>query len=219
VELRMLLRYQWAILLRSHRWIVPTMIYAVLVGVGQAGAGTSLSQGLDWSAAMLVPAVAVLTRSMLTAEPSAARACVAAATDPIRAQLAALLAALSGGVVLAVAGTCLELATTQAPPGNGLTTLLAGIVVAVVCLLVGSAAGALCNPPLLRNTGMAIMATIAAVLFSLAAGISPANAALRASGKATTAAVHWPGPLTLVAAVLLVAVTWAASVVVAAHRS
>jgi hypothetical protein len=32
-----LLRYQTAILLRSHRWIFPLIGYALLIGVGAAG--------------------------------------------------------------------------------------------------------------------------------------------------------------------------------------
>ncbi len=53
---------------------------------------------------MLVPVAALLTRSMLTAEPDAARAVVAVASGPARAQLAALAAALGGGAVLGLAG-------------------------------------------------------------------------------------------------------------------
>ena len=95
-----LLRYQTAILLRSHRWIFPFIAYGLLVAGGNATGATSpatsatllatqstqLAQGLAWSAAMLVPVVAFLTRSMLTAEPDAARACVAAAAGPARSR-------------------------------------------------------------------------------------------------------------------------------------
>lgn len=80
-----LLRYQAALLVRSHRWVPPVLLYAVLVAIGGGGGGQPLSDGLDWSAAILVPAAAWLTRSMLTAEPAAARACVAAASGPRRA--------------------------------------------------------------------------------------------------------------------------------------
>ena len=95
-----LLRYQAALLLRSNRWIFPLIAYGALIAVG-AAASTPLAEGLDWSAAMLVPAVAFITRSMLVAEPDASRAVVAAAAGPadgpVRAQLAALVVALGGG--------------------------------------------------------------------------------------------------------------------------
>jgi hypothetical protein len=74
-----LVRYQAALLLRSQRWVAPLLGYAALVAVSTSIGGQSLADGLDWSAAMLVPGVAWLTRSVLTAEPAAARACVAAA--------------------------------------------------------------------------------------------------------------------------------------------
>jgi hypothetical protein len=221
-----LLRYQSAILLRSHRWIFPLLTYGVLVAAGAAEGSTPLAEGLDWSAAVLVPAVAVLTRSMLTAEPDAARACVAAATSPVRAQLATLLTALGGGAVLAVAGAVFEV-LTDAPLRKGTNgvvaavehpgTLLAGLAVALICLLAGSAAGALCNPPLLRHPGVAVLSTIAAVVFALAADVSPANAALR-TGGATAHFVRWPSAQTFVGAVGLVVVTWTGSALAAAYR-
>ena len=113
-----LLRYQSANLLRSHRWIFPLITYALLISVGGAGQGkrAALPDGLDWSAAILVPVVALLTRSMLTAEPAAARACVSAARGPARPQLAALITAFAAGVVLGLAGAWYELVTAGIRP-------------------------------------------------------------------------------------------------------
>ena len=111
--MRALLRYQAAHLLRSHRWIFPLITYGLLISVGGAGSGRqALSDGLDWNAAILVPVVALLTRSMLTAEPAAARACVSAARGPARAQLATLTTAFAAGVVLGLAGAGYEVATS-----------------------------------------------------------------------------------------------------------
>jgi energy-coupling factor transporter ATP-binding protein EcfA2 len=72
--------------------------------VPSRGRGMPLADGLGWSSAMLVPAVGWLTRAALTMEPGAARACAGTAGGPRRAQLATLLVALAGGVVLAVLG-------------------------------------------------------------------------------------------------------------------
>ena len=228
-----LLRYQTAILLRSHRWVFPLIAYGALVSVGAAGS-TTLAEGLGWSAAMLVPVLAFLTRSMLTAEPDAARACVAAAAGPVRAQLAALLAAFGGGIVLAVAGAIFTLATSESVakhPGGSVAdkvtatldhpvVLVAGLVTALVCLLVGSAVGALCNPPLLRHPGAAMMATLAVAIFALASDVSPAGAALHESSAAQNLpqVAQWPGTVPLIAAVCLLAVTWTASTYAAARR-
>lgn len=237
-----LLRYQAAILLRSNRWIFPLIAYAVLMAAGiAAGAtsgsangnppGTSLAEGLAWSGAMLVPVVAFLTRSLLTAEPDAARACVAAAAGPVRAQLATLLTALGGGVLLAAAGACFEVLTNEAAarhPQPGIAgkigatvahpeVFLAGLATAAVCLLVASAVGTLFNPPLLRHPGLAMLSTLAAAIFALASDVSPAGAALRHTATAAQAA-QWPGLTPLVAALCLFAVTWTASVLAAARR-
>jgi hypothetical protein len=230
-----LLRYETAILLRSHRWVFPFIAYGALILTGVAG-GTatgppwlSLADGLDWSAAMLIPVLAFLTRSMLTAEPDASRACVSAATGPVRAQLAALLAALGGGVVLAIAGTCFEVLLNPSVTGHsgGLlghvgaaiahpVTLAAGLAMTAVCLLVGSAVGALCNPPLLRHPATAALATLAAAVFALASDVSPAGAALRQASTALSP--HWPGAVQVLGAGCLLAVAWTASVLVAARR-
>jgi hypothetical protein len=230
-----LLRYETAILLRSHRWVFPLIAYGALILTGAAGGAPSgppwvpLADGLDWSAAMLIPVLAFLTRSMLTAEPDASRACVSAATGPVRAQLAALLAALGGGVVLAVAGVCFEVLTNPAVTGRsgGLpgnvgaaiahpVTLTAGLAMTAVCLLVGSAVGALCNPPLLRHPATAMLATLAAAVFALASDVSPAGAALRHASNAFSP--HWPDAVQVLGAACLLAVTWTASVLVAARR-
>ena len=225
-----LLRYQTAILLRSHRWIFPLIAYGLLISVG-AASSTPLAEGLDWSAAMLVPVVAFLTRSMLIAEPDAARACVAAAAGPVRAQLAALLTALGAGVVAGLAGACFTVLTGESivkQQGSDVfskigatfahpAVLTAGLATALVCLLVGSAAGALCNPPLLRHPGAAMLATLAAIILALAANVSPASAALRRAGAAPQTA-SWPGGVPLIAAACLLAVIWGASLYAGARR-
>jgi hypothetical protein len=228
-----LLRYHTAILLRSHRWVFPLIAYGVLISVGAAGS-TTLAEGLGWSAAMLVPVIAFLTRSMLTAEPDAARACVAAAAGPVRTQLAALLTALGGGIVLAAAGALFTLLTSESVAKNpqpGIAAkvtatfahpqvLAAGLATALVCLLVASAVGALCNPPLLRHPGAAMMATLAVAIFALASDVSPAGAALHVARTAQNLpqAAQWPGAVPVIAAVCLVAVTWTASTYAAARR-
>jgi hypothetical protein len=225
-----LLRYQAANLFRSHRWIFPLIVYVLLIAVAGTDPnpaarsaaelarleGQALASALDWSAAVLVPVIALLTRSMLTAEPGAARACVAVARGPMKAQLATLLVAFAGGLVLGLAGACYELAT------NGHHTalpvpFLAGLGKALTCVLVGSAVGTLFNPPLIRHAAVALLSTIAAVVVALVSSISPASAALRGNG-ATVQAAAWPAGLPLVAAAVLAAAAWTASCWLAGRR-
>ncbi|HTU75567.1 MAG TPA: hypothetical protein VMG38_18800 [Trebonia sp.] len=226
-----LLRYQAAILLRSYRWIFPMICYAFLVSAGFEGQ-TPLAQGLDWSAAMLVPVVALLTRSILTAEPDAARAVVAAAGGPARAHLAAVATATTAGALLGLAGAIFEVLTSlpvARHPAGGVAAkatatlahpgvLAAGLAVALVCLLVGSAAGTLCNPPLIRHPGVALVATLCLAVLGLALGASPAAAALRYRGGAEAAVPHWPGAMPLITSACLAAAAWTAAAMAAARR-
>ena len=213
-----LVRYQAANLFRSHRWIFPLIAYALLISVGGAGSGKqALADGLDWSAAILVPVVALLTRSLLTAEPAEARACVSAASAPWRAQLAALITAFAGGAVLGLAGAGYELVTSGHQTGL-LVPLGVGLGKALVCLLVGSAVGTLFNPPLIRHAAAALLATIAAVVVALVSTVSPASAALRGNG-ATIQTPAWPAGLPLLAAFAIAALSWAVSCWLAGRRA
>jgi hypothetical protein len=135
-----------------------------------------------------------------------------------------LIAALSGGVVLALAGTGYELITdggaklAGAHPGLLATTVAAGLGKALICIFVGSAVGALCNRPVIRPQTVALLSTIAAVVIGLLSSVSPANAALSGNG----AAIHsspWPAGVPFLAAAVLVALAWGLSTWLAARRS
>ena len=226
-----LLRYQTANLFRSHRWIFPLIVFALLISVGGAGNGQqagsgqeavhlhalALASGLDWSAAIVLVVTALLTRSMLTAEPSAAKACVAAARGPGLAQLATLLTAFAGGAILGMAGACYELATMGHETAL-LVPFFAGLGKALVCALVGSAVGTLFNPPVIRHQAAALLGTIAAVVVALVSSVSPANAAMHGNGAALQSAA-WPAGVPLAAAFALLVASWTASCWLAGRRS
>jgi hypothetical protein len=221
-----LLRYQAVNLFRSHRWIFPLITFALLISVGAGDSGEqvtsidrarALADGLDWSAAILLPIAAMLTRSILAAEPAAARACVSAARGPGRAQLAALVTAFAAGAVLGLVGIGYQLVVS----GHN-TALLGPLVVglgkALVCVLVGSAVGTLFNPPLIRHPAAALLTTIAAVVVALVSSVSPASAALRGNG-ATMQAAAWPAGVPLLTALALAAASWTVSCWLAGRRA
>jgi hypothetical protein len=222
--MRALLRYQFAVLFRSHRWVFPLVTFVLLISVGGVGQTQPLSTGLDWAAAILVPVVALLTRSMLTAEPDAARACVAAAAGPVRAHLAVLSTALVGGAALAVIAAGYEMVTSgglrllHSHPGLVLSSLATGLGKALICIFVGSAVGALCNRPVIRHQTVALLSTIAAVVVGLLSSVSPANAALSGNGAAVQSAA-WPVGVPFLAAASLVVLAWVLSAWLAARRS
>ena len=224
-----LTRYEFSLLLRSHRWI-PAAVLLVLGVAGLGGAalphGAGLSQGLGWSALMLVPVEAWLTRAMLTAEPAAARACVSAAGGPRRAQVAALTAAVAVGAGFGLLGVAWELfslgvprtaATNSIRVGATFAEIGGGLAAALICLLVGSAIAALLNPPVIRRPATAMLGTTGAVVLALAWNVSPANAAVRSVSYGAQEKT-WPAGAALLAAFALLAVAWAVSAQVAARR-
>ena len=219
-----LVRYELALLARSQRWIPPLVLYVLgVVGLGGTSGGShpqSVGEALRWSALMLVPVVAWLTRSALTGEPDAARACVAAAAGPRRAQVAALTAALAAGMVIAVAGIAWAM-TLGAWGKDWLAGLGFGLGAVITCLLVGSAVGTACNPPLIRRPGMAMLSTAVLAILALESGASPANAAVTVAGGGVPGMPGhgWPIGLPLAAAVGLAAAAWTVSARAAARRS
>lgn len=224
-----LVRYETGLLLRSHRWIPPAVLFVLgVAGLGGAALrhGAGLNPGLAWSALMLVPVTAWLTRSILTAEPEAARAVVAAAGGPRRAHLAALIAAGLAAAVLGLAGVTGEMvslglprsaATNAIEAGRAFTDVGGGLVAALICLLVGSAIAALLNPPVIRRPAAGMLGTAGAVVLALAWNVSPANAAVRGVGYGHLEKAWAPGAA-LLAAVILAALAWAISAQVAARR-
>jgi hypothetical protein len=221
--------YQFALLVRSHRWLPPAVLFVIgVAGLGGAVLphGEGLSQGLAWSALLLVPVEAWLTRAVLIAEPPEARACIAAATSPRRAQVAALVAAALAGASFGLLGVAWEVlslgvrrsATTNSiMAGSTLADVGGGLAAVLVCLLVGSAIGALLNPPLVRRPAAAMLATTGAVVLALAWSGSPANAAVRNVGYGAQEK-SWPTSAALLAAIALLVVAWFVSAQVAARR-
>jgi len=224
-----LCRYQLSLLFRSHRWIAPAVLFALGVS-GLGGAvlprGAALGQGLAWSALILVPVEAWLTRSMLTAEPAAARACVAAAGGPRRTQVAALIAPTVVGAAFGLVGIVWQLFRLGVPRSVGanairvgklFSDLGGGLAAGLICLLVGSAVAVLLNPPVIRRPATAVLGTTGAVVLALAWNGSPANAAVRSIGYAGQERT-WPAGVAMVAALGLVVAAWAISTQVAARR-
>ncbi|MEV5596604.1 ABC transporter [Streptomyces sp. NPDC052496] len=186
-----LLRYQSALLLRSHRWLPPVLLYAALLAVGVQSGGPILdSYGV--AAFGLLPLAAWLCRICVTNEPPAARSCTAAAAGPGRAHLAAVLTGSLSAAFLACAGTA-YVALVADPHASDHRTAVpvpsaaaAGLSAALVCVLLGTAVGALCNWPVLRSTGWSVLSGLLAAVLLLVVGASPANAAV--SGLVTGSA-------------------------------
>ncbi|MEW2129808.1 hypothetical protein [Streptomyces sp. NPDC005435] len=205
--MRALLRYQTALLVRSQRWLPPVLLYLGLLAISLDGQ-SSLGSQLGWNAAALVPALAWLTRALPAAEPPAARACLAAAAGARRPQYAALAVTFAVGLLLVLVAAGAALPACRVPRGMaGVTVLGDGLAVGLVCLLAGSALGAVCTPSLVRTTAGAAGALIVGSVLLLVLSGSPANAAVRA---AYSSGAHFPA-LPLLLALPLAAACWWAS--------
>ncbi|WP_372410296.1 ABC transporter [Streptomyces luteireticuli] len=172
-----LLRYQAVLLLRSHRWLPPLLLYAFLLAIG-VRPGEPVLDGLGLAAGVLLPVSAWLARVCVTHEPPAARDCTAAAAGPWRVHLASVLTALLASTALGAAGTAVVTLTGDPRGADRFAAAGAGFLTALTCALAGTAVGALCNRPLLRSAAWAVPGTVLAVLLVLIPGGSPAHAAM-----------------------------------------
>ncbi|WP_063762193.1 ABC transporter ATP-binding protein [Streptomyces sp. NRRL F-5123] len=202
-----LVRYQAALLARSHRWLAPLLGYGAVMAVG-VGGGEPVLGSMGYAAALLLPVTAWLVRVCVRNEPAAARACTASAVGPGRAHAGALAVGVGAAALLGAAGTALVAAVSGAHSDDLGTAVavgpaaLAGLLAAVVAVLLGGAVGALTNPPLVRGTGWSLLVTALGAGAVLLVSGSPAQAAV--TGLVTgsrTGAVHYPLlPLALAAA-------------------
>ncbi|MFF8828053.1 ABC transporter [Streptomyces sp. NPDC015131] len=180
-----LVRYQAALLLRSQRWLPPILLYAAFLAVG-IRSGEPVLGALGYTVAPLLPVTAWLVRTCLNQEPPAVRHVAVAAAGRTRVHLAAVLAgtlaaaAPGGGALLVV------VAASRAVGADGRTGVplgsaaLAGLLAALVCLLLGAALGTLLTRPLLPAPGWSTAAITGAALLALVLPGSPANTALTA---------------------------------------
>ncbi|MEJ8650943.1 ABC transporter [Streptomyces sp. MS1.AVA.3] len=219
-----LLRYQTALLVGSHRWLPPVVLYAAWLAIGVQSGGPILD-GFGYAAGGLLPAAVWLTRVCVTNEPPAARSCTATAAGPGRAHLAGVLTAACAALLLALLGTAWVVLLSD-PRSTDLQVAVpvlpayvAGLLAALACLLMGTAIGALSNWPVLRSPGWSIPAGMVAALLLLVLSASPANAAL--SGLVTgslhgTINTPW---LPLAATALIAAAATAAACALSSRRS
>ncbi|MFC0599079.1 ABC transporter [Streptomyces palmae] len=196
-----LLRYQTALLLRSHRWMPPLVLYGAFLAIG-VRTGQPILDSLGYAAAALLPVAAWLVRVCATMEPAAARNCAAAAAGPGRVHLAGLLTALGCATVLGGVAAGFVLATGDPHSADHRVALpvaqaaAAGLLATLACALLGTAVGALGNRPVLRSPGWAVPGTLGGALLTLIAGGSPANAAVTGlvsgSQHGTVSMPWWP---------------------------
>jgi len=198
-------RYYATLFGGSQRWLGPVLLYGIALAIDSAG-GDTAPDAYAYSAAFLVPVAAWLTRSMLCAEPAESAAMVATLVGPVRARITALSAATCYGLACALLGALVAVTTGS---GGGGATTAAGLATELVCVLLGTAAGALSAPPLVRPSGWGVLLAGLLSFGLLLARFSPADAAIRSlTAVSNGSALHfpyWAPPFALVIA----AAAWA----------
>ncbi|ARZ67176.1 ABC transporter [Streptomyces sp. HU2014] len=219
-----LLRYQAALLWRSHRWLPPLMLYGILMVIGVQH-GEPVLDSFGYAAGVLLPVAAWLVRVCVTNEPPAARDCAAAAAGPGRVHLAGILTALGASTVLAAAGTGVVAAIGDPRSADHQVSVdlwpatAAGLAAAFACALLGTAVGALCNRPVLRSTAWAVPSTGFAAILVLFAGGSPARAAVTGLVTGSRSGTVPFSPLPLAGALALTAAAVAVACALAGRRA
>jgi hypothetical protein len=218
-RLAAVLRYYVVLFARSQRWLPPVLFYAVALAIDSTG-GDSVADAFAYNAAFLLPVSAWLTRAILTAEPPEAAAITATALGPARSRLAALSAATGYGLLCALLGALVAIAAGTGARG-GTSTLFAGLSTELICVLLGTAAGALTAPPLVPATGWGVLLAGLLALGLLVARFSPAAMGIRSltvsSNVGGGGTAHLPFAA-LPAALIVVAAVWAASAAAATRR-
>ena len=208
-------RYYATLFGGSQRWLAPALLYGIALAIDSAG-GDSAADAFAYSAAFLLPVGAWLTRSLLTTEPAESAAILATLVGPARARLAALSAATGYALACGLIGA---LVAAAAGSHSTTSTTLAGLSTELVCVLLGTAAGALSAPPLIGPTGWGVLLAGLLSLGLLFARFSPAGLSIRALTTVSNGGtLHYPA-YTLPFALVVAGAAWAASTAVATRHA
>ena len=177
--MRALVGYQLATLARSQRWVGPLVTYLALLGFVYASEAGPAVVAYGVTAYALFVVSAWLTAATLSAENEVARQVTAAtAGGVVRVQVAALAAALCGGVVLAVVAVAWALTANPAHT-SGARAIGGGLALHGLFALLGCAVGALLGRPVVDSPGQTSLGIIAVAMLALVVPGSPVLACLR----------------------------------------
>jgi hypothetical protein len=179
-----LTRMRLAGFLRSGRALAPLITALVVLSVLYGGGSSPAASAYGYSAVMLFPVLAWLTKLVLDTEPDVQRHLARLTVGPVRESTAGLLAALALGAVV-----CVLAMLAPAPfggirgplPGSGETALgtgvLLGVLAHVLALLGAVSLGALAGRAVTRRVlpGVAVLVTgsVLAIVLGLRGSFAP----------------------------------------------
>lgn len=208
-----MIRYQLALLGHSQRWLPPSLLFAVLMGVLYADPGSQILPQFAVSAAALAVVACWLTVALVDAE------------DPVQRLItrvhARRMSTVLGGIVGAVFVCCVLLTvlplvwSTVTFHGNSPGTLGIGVPAHVAGAATGIAIGLPCSRLLLPRIGYTVLiAPVALAVVLLIRELPLLNPMLRA----LTADTAPPGPIALALTTSLVLLLLSATAVGAVTR-
>ncbi|MFE9390780.1 hypothetical protein [Streptomyces sp. NPDC006784] len=203
-----LIRYTFATVLHTQRYVAPLLLFAGLLGVLTVNGSGALSFAYASSAGALFICSTWLTVALMSLDEPAQRAIVVVASGgrPLRVLLASIGTALLSCGALMVVGPVLPLWLGRYDVT--LRGLVLGVEAQLTCALVGTAIGVLCSRAVFARQGYALVSAVALVMLALLPkGMPPVNRlfTLMSTTPDPTGLLAPAGGMLALAAVLLVA--------------
>lgn len=214
-----LIRYGFATMLHSQRYLAPVLLFTGVLGVFSSGDSGPLAPVYALGAALLFVCSTWFTIVLLGVEDPAHRAItIVAAGRSRRLLLASIAVAMLSSLVLAGFALVFPLLVARHPVAG--LDLVVGLEAQLTCASVGIAIGLLCSRLVIRRQGFALVTALALVIVALLApGMVPVNVLIhRMSEGSTSAALVAPVSGLLAIAVVILAACATATQFVATRR-
>jgi hypothetical protein len=200
-----MIRYVWAVALRSRRWLPPVLVFCAIVVVVYPTGG-DVQQSLTLGALCLTPATAWLVVSAVNMiDPAEEAVLVVARHGIVRTRLwilaAALLAGLALTAVSAIAAVLRDPQSVQAPAQLARALAVGGLGHAVAAFW-GVAIGSTATRPIVTRPSNSIVIVVSATLIALVVPGFPAANAL-ATAMSSASATGWSLTRSVALSVLL----------------
>ncbi|GGS81742.1 MULTISPECIES: hypothetical protein [Streptomyces] len=205
-----LIRYTFATMLHTQRYVAPLLLFMGLMGVLTANGNGPLPAAYASSAGAMFVCSTWLAMAVVSLDepPQRAITVVTAGGRPLRVLLAAIGTVLLSCLALMVVGLAFPLwlgdhAVTAAD-------LLLGIEAQLACALTGTAIGVLCSRQVFTRQGHAVVAALALLMVALfTKGLPPVNGLFTLMATTSDAAplLAPAGAMSALSALLLTAAT------------
>lgn len=182
-----LIRYIFATLLHSQRYLAPVLLYAAAVGVFSSNDDGPLPPVYSSGAAMLFVSATWFTIALVSVQDPVHRAITIVTAGGARRVLVATIAvAVLGCLAMSVIGLLLPLVFGNHPIAP--LDLVVGVEAQLTTAAVGIAIGLVCSRLMIRRQGYALVLALALVLVVLLTpGLAPVNRMLVLMGQVTAA--------------------------------